>query len=345
MKINWKLAVLFTGAIACSASPVLANAGTPLMWTAFQHLFLGNALIGLIESFVLSSWFKIPSSVGVITAANYVSAWVGAILVVDRFSKIPNITLENAGIWLWIFVAITFWISIVVEYPFFWFALREQKQSAQKAIKATLVIHGLSYFLLLIWYAQSSQISLLTQLDVVSAEQVQPTEEYVLYYLSPDGTQVVRSDLDGTNREIVKESINSRQYHKLEARQDDAGQFDLLTDSDIILSDFAILAPTGYREFGAVSKLIETTNWNYETSVWAAGGIRGYNKQEDLGFHWAIEIPFAVWRIFNGTHLEGDFVVFQLGKDQICILQPQEEKIALIARGKEPLVASPKLPR
>lgn len=91
MKINWKLAILFTGAIAFSASPVLANAGTPLMWTAFQHLFLGNALIGLIESFVLSSWFNIPSSVGVITTANYASAWVGAILEV----KSPTIKVKK----------------------------------------------------------------------------------------------------------------------------------------------------------------------------------------------------------------------------------------------------------
>lgn len=90
MKINWKWTVLLTGAIACSASPVLANAGTPLMRTAFQHLFLGNVLIDLIESFMLSSWFKIPSSVGVITAANYVA------FLIEFHSPQPNPFIVHA---------------------------------------------------------------------------------------------------------------------------------------------------------------------------------------------------------------------------------------------------------
>gem|GEM_PF-5709571 len=34
-----------------------------------------------------------------------------------------------------------------------------------------------------------------------------------------------------------------------------------------------------------------------------------------------------------------DFVVFQLGDNQICILQPLEKKLALITHGKGPIVA------
>ncbi|WP_414527765.1 hypothetical protein [Nodularia chucula] len=51
-----------------------------------------------------------------------------------------------------------------------------------------------------------------------------------------------------------------------------------------------------------------------------------------------MEIPFASWRVSHATHLEGDFVVFQLGNDQICILHPEQRKMALIVRGTQPVV-------
>ena len=35
-------------------------------------------------------------------------------------------------------------------------------------------------------------------------------------------------------------------------------------------------------------------------------------------------------------------MVFQLGGDQICIMDPQKRKIAMIAKGKGPIVAEPK---
>ena len=36
------------------------------------------------------------------------------------------------------------------------------------------------------------------------------------------------------------------------------------------------------------------------------------------------------------------FVVFQLGKDQICLLHMPTKRLALIARGRSPLVVEPK---
>jgi len=57
----------------------------------------------------------------------------------------------------------------------------------------------------------------------------------------------------------------------------------------------------------------------------------------------SIDTPFVQWLIRNGTHIAGDYGVFQLGKDQICILDPEKKRIALIARGFGPVVAKPPL--
>ena len=354
MKTSWKHSAIVAFAIALSPAPVLANAGTPLMWTGLGHLFVGNAVIGIVEGILLSKLFHTPrvKSVNLLVVANYTSAWVGMFLILDRLSHIPIITIENVHIWLWLLVAFAFILTLLIEYPFFWFLLRKQQKAVQKAFKATIIIYGISYLLLFGWYGLNSQTTMLTQLDVVSAEQLQLSEKYILYFMTSDGKQVVRSNLDGKSQESIKDVVATDRNSRLCVGKNEEGKFDLLVNSKVILSDFASLAPTpeppewytcAPNPFGAVPKLTKNTTWEYWTVVWAAGGIRGCNKQENLRFGFALETPFAFWSVKNATHLAGDFVVFQLGDDQLCILQPQEEKIALIARGREPVVVKPKL--
>ncbi len=196
MKASWKLGTLLVFAIALSPSPVVANAGTPLMWTGFGHLFIGNAVIGIVEGLLLSKFFHTPrsKSVNLLVVANYTSAWVGMFLILNRLSHIPSITIENVRVWLWIFVAVAFVLTLFIEYPFFLFLLREQRKAVQKALKATLIIHGISYLLLFGWYGLNSQTTMLTQLDVVSAEQLQPSEQYALYFITPDGKELSKNN-------------------------------------------------------------------------------------------------------------------------------------------------------
>lgn len=345
LKTNWKLLAIIATGIVLLPSPALANAGTPLIWKATLHLFLGNAIIGLVEGLLLSKLFQTSSrkSIQILIIANYVSAWVGTLLMIDRLSNISFITIENAYFWLGIFVILTFVVTLFLEYPFFWFVLKKQQKALQKALKATLIIHSISYILLFGWYATSSQVSMLTQLDVVSAQQIQLQEEYELYFLTPDSKQVVRSNLQGKNQEVVKEIKEIGKDSKLFVRQNEESKFNLLVNGEIILADFASLARPRPPLYEPVPKLTENTNWEYRTVVWAAGGIMGNNKKEKLNFQFALETPFTVWRVSNATQLEEDSVVFQLGENQVCILQPQEKRIALIAKGREPVVVKPKL--
>jgi hypothetical protein len=369
MKINWKLAAIVAFAIVLFPMTALANAGTALMWTALIHLCAGNALIGYLEGRLLSKWFQTHRylSIVILILANYVSAWVGVVWAIGRLARIPKITIENAYLWLCIFAALSFIVTVFVEYPFFWFLLRKQQQSFRKALKATLMIHGISYILLLSWYKLNSPTSLLTELDVVSVDRLQPQEEYVLYFITPDGTQVVRSSLDGKRQDTIKTLKATDEDNKLCIREQNKNTFDLVARSqnyrvkmkdglEVVLSDFVSRIPNYKRPehfsnfeqdrkvdcieyyHETVPKLTENTNWEYLTSVWAAGGIMGHNKTENRHFHFALETPLVSWHVRNATHLSGDFVVLQLGDDHIYILQPQEKKIALIVQGRSPIV-------
>lgn len=297
-------------ALALWPLPAFANAGTPLMWTGLLHLFIGNLVLGYVEAGLLSRLFGVARgrSLLMLILANYASAWAGALLLVNRLSHYSGITIENVRLWLGIFAVLAFGLTLLIEYPFFWALLRQHKQAIQTALKATLLIHGISYLLLFGWYSVNSQTSLLTQLDQVPATQLQPSGNYTLHYLSPDETQAFRSDLSGANPEAI-----------------DRADFDALTTET-------------KQSFGPVPKLTEATNWDFYANVFAGGGLSGYNRTTQARIHLAMETPFAVWAISHATHLKGDLLVFQLGQDQICLLHPETQRIALITRGKHPVV-------
>ena len=357
MKRNWKLAVILGLAIALLPSPVLANAITPAISAMLLHLSIGNVFIGYIEGILLAKWFRIPRgpTTAILILANYASAWAGSFLLMNRLSGMANVTFENAYLWVCLFVVLAFLLTLLVEYPFFWFLLRKREKAVRESLKAAFVIHGISYALLFVWYGLHSPVSLVTQLDVVAAAQLQPPEEYVLYYMTTDGKQVMRSDLEGKRQEVVKEIDVPLRYNQLSACQNQEGQFDLFIkhlgdDKQLILSDFASVVPTYERLdsnnctfdlLGRVPKLTDNTNWEYRTEIWRTGGITGENEKENLSFEFAFETPFISWGVSHATHLEGDFVVFQLRGDRICILQPQENKIAFITPGRKPIVVKP----
>jgi len=302
--------VLLGVVLALYPLPALANAGTPLMWTGILHLFIGNLILGYVEGGLLSWLFHVPRgrSLVVLILANYASAWAGAWLLVNRLSHYSGITIENVQLWLGIFVILAFALTLLIEYPFFWILLRQRKPAILTALKATLLIHGISYLLLFGWYSFNSQTSLLTQLNRVPAAQLQPSRDYTLHYLSPNETQAFHSDLSGAN----PKPMNREEFEAL------------ITESK--------------RIFGPVPKLTETTDWDFDTHPFAGGGLSGYNSTTQTRTHFALETPFAYWAMSHATHLTGDLLVFQLGQDQICLLHPETHRIALIARGKHPVV-------
>lgn len=65
------------------AVPAQADVGTPLIWASFLHLSIGNAIIGLIEGFILSKGCEASRKrcVVSIVIANYASMVVGILSV------------------------------------------------------------------------------------------------------------------------------------------------------------------------------------------------------------------------------------------------------------------------
>lgn len=123
----------------------------------------------------------------------------------------------------------------------------------------------------------------------------------------------------------------------------------------LVLEDFSEHAPIEWRiseahsekaegswlNFGPIPSLAGISDWEFRTGFWSVEGISGNNGKTGEGFQFSLELPFVAWPIRNATHIDGDYVVAQLGDDQICMIHPPSKRIALVARGKGPIVATP----
>lgn len=363
-----RLPFIFLFFAALLPSTAFANAGTPLMWATMGHLVIGNALIGTVEGLLVSALLKTsrPLSGIVFVGANYASAWIGGVLLTGQLADRVDITIENLRLWFCLLVLAAFVLTLLIEFPFCWLLVRKQDRSIRKALKATLLINLASYLVLFGWYWAASGTSMLTQLEIVPAAQLRPPKACALWFISRDGKQILRGDLAGEHVDTVREVSATHRDDRLFARVNDHGRFDLLLHlhaereadekSELVLADFAALAPIDERRrdtadakpygtwfnFGAVPSLgAAGADWRYRTGFWAAEGLSGVNEKTGERVHLALEIPFAAWMTRNAVQLDGGLVLLQLGHDQICLLQPTQKKIALVARGKGPLVAQP----
>jgi hypothetical protein len=352
-------------ALALFPSTALANAGTPLMWASMFHLVVGNAIIGMIEALILGSVFKCPAGrvVPVIIAANYASAWLGAVLLAGRLRSLADITIENIQPWVAGFAAITFVVTLVIEFPFFWWALRPGERPLRNAVLATPLVHGISYALLIALYWAASGTSMLTQLEVVPASELKLSKPYSLCFLTSTGDDVVKVNLNDLRSGPVIATLEADHHNdRLFARRRGDLSFDLFAylASDerdggrevLIAESFFTLAPVEeeiaerhsdsiqgtWFNFGPVPSIASGSAWEFRTGFWASEGLRGQNQETNEKVRFALEVPFAAWPVRNATHLEGGYVVFQLGKDQICLLHADSRRLALITRGRGPVV-------
>jgi hypothetical protein len=353
-------------ALLCLMTPsiALANAGTPLIWAQVFHLLFGNALIGLAEGLVLAALFKIRRgrAVGWMIVANYASAWAGGALLLERLAPLVPVDLGNLRLWFWAFVGLAFMVTLIIEFPLVRLALGRRPNGWRLAVRGTLIVNAISYPLLFGWYWLASGTSLLTSVSVVRAAELGSAPEYVLYYLTMDGA-VMRSDLTGAGKERVAMLGTVARNDRLYVRQGAAGGFDLFAvqisenrskqRTVPVLQNFAANAAIDERmrklegqeadmswyNFGAVAKLGVDSPWSMRVGFWAVEGISC--RREDTGerFRFSLETPFVQWRVRNATQLKGDLVLFQLGDDQICLLDPFGKRIALVTRGQGPVVA------
>ena len=113
------------------------------------YLTIANVMIGVFKGVALSGSWRLPlwRSVRIMTAANFLSAWLGAIyLTIAASYMVPGI---NEHVWSWGAFAGLFGLTILLQRPFVHAVLSPRRATSQQALRATLCIHAVSYPLML----------------------------------------------------------------------------------------------------------------------------------------------------------------------------------------------------
>ena len=328
-----------------------ANAGTPLMWASMLHLAFGNALIGMAEGLLVTKLFKLPRKrcVGWMIVANYFSAWVG-MLVLREVSPKLDWNLYNGWSLFWWFVVAAYLFTIMLEWPLIALCFWKRENWLRGSIKASLLIQSVSYLVLFGWYWVASVKTLYTQMNIVPASELHLPPNLKLFYISAKGGQICEG------AKIVSETTLSDGDERLvcvaNSDQTNTWSLQLLPSSTVVLpvmsgsmaSDETKLNGSPGRNtwmnFGSALRLDTTKSnkWKFYSAFWAAGGLHGRNSENGKWLRCAWETPFANWIVRNVIQLPDERVIFQLGYDQICLLDPDTRRVALIARGRGPAV-------
>ncbi len=349
--------VVLAGLVAVlSARVAWANAGTPLMWTASLHLFIGNAIIGIGEGILVSVFFRasMARSLALLVLANYVSSWAGALaLGLETETRatpwlLGNEPLYHVGRVLLIFTLASFVASVVLEWPFIGLALGRRPHRWRTAALASLFAQTASYAVLVPFYLLGSDISLWTQTKPDRSLAFAKGAPAWVYFIAPGG-EVWRVRPDGSRRAKVATTTAPAENTQLFARRnqpDAAWDLWVRWPSSGEHGWAAIVRPAFAT--GPVSEYEgeQTDDEEHESGLIDADlrplGAREWTwigQRPDLG----LETPWLGWRMGSPVVLPGDLVVISLedGRTppQIVILDIHSRRIGLLARGSGVLVA------
>lgn len=330
----------------------LADVGTPLVWASAFHLFLGNAIIGLFEGWLLARFFELSKRrcVGFLIPANYFSAWIGMMLMSFLFNRFATDIYSGLRV-TWLLVAASYLLTLIVEWPFVALCFRGTQHWFIGSIKGSLLVQSASYVLLFGGYWLLSGTSLYTNMNVVLPDKISAPRGVVMFFIASSDGDVYRSEL-GSFTDTKVADLNSTNHWEdhleLKESQVDGNYWDLAAvlerrQTVVLLphiSSIRQIAPeqahrtSQYGGWGMAPFQVGTatnSNWRFGWANWPDVGMWGRNGSHTVRI--AFGIPFGGWSPYRVIHLPDDKVLLQLDDNQICLVDVPDRKIALIKNG------------
>ncbi|MFH1228525.1 MAG: hypothetical protein V1701_11575 [Planctomycetota bacterium] len=342
------------------SSSVYANAGTPLILAGIFHLPIGNAIIGLIEGLIIFRFFKTNKILSILAMviANYASMFAGMFLMGILYGKTENvISIYNVTYALMALLFTFFLITLIIEWPFCFVLFIKQGKKITRSLYAVIIVNTISYILLIPFYWLFSGLSLINGTELDKTLSFVKDDKAWVYYISPNDGDIYRAKLNGTSVQKIKDAKISGKYKQLFLRPaDEKPYMDLwvldkensLKGPEYLIISHVIdhVTVSSYqkeKDFAPWFKSVdfrpdEQRDWDVYTGFWSIEGLSAKNKKTGQHFWIALETPFIDWSMRNLTILPNDQVIFQLGDNQIIILDLNSRKLGLITKGRSPVV-------
>ena len=344
-----------------AATDAAADAPAPYFFLGFGQLVVGNTLIGVLEGWLIARVFRVSSRRSILwmIAANYASSWIGVYTPsVEDFSP----SLYDLHAYLLLGIAAFFVLTVVVEWPFAWMAVKGTEHRFRKSWVATLLAQTASYALLVPLYWAGSYTSLLDDVELVRTPPVGTPA--VVYYISADEREIRKQRLDGAPI-VVADVASLKRGEHLHVEPSGAGSsLDLFAGATRVATGIGTLpqsdmqspyerCPSDASGFTCVTDLRSADDSGWKVKALYGRGLRATSATNRLRLE--LETPFLHLAFRSITALPADRIVFEVVNGsflglrpsgvqirprlhQICLLDLHSRKLAVIAEGREPLV-------
>ena len=345
-------------------------------YTIIFHVYLAGLVFGATKADHLRRRYKVSMTRGAILliAGTYASAWVWVFgLTSDGFivNAFWRPTIENVVAFNVSMAVVTYLASLLVEFPFVALCLRGRPDGLRESARVTFWMVSVVHALLLAAYAATSHWSELLDTKVAPVADMSLAEAVEVYFISDQGGLVNNGSLGGSLDRIEWTEAFELDESTLDDRlafrpsRDDDESVELVAYSSALMSEGPggvprwdpILLADGIARSATAPDPLDESHWWYEGS-WLRFGLvprLGTQNRTDSwefetgepGFELAggssdrkvrfgVQTPFAQWPVHNATQLPDDKVLLQLGWDQICLYDPEKQRIAVLARGRGP---------
>lgn len=358
-KLFYQIIVFFL--LLITPALALADMGTPVILKGFVHLLFGNLLIGILEGLLIVFLFNTERkrTIRIMILANYATMLTGVIILSYAGGLLHDhifwkATIYNAREYVAGFFVVTFLITIILEWPFCYWALRGKDKQGQRSLYASIAAQTASYAILIPFYIFGGGTSLYgANISIEPSSYFASDKNAYIYFVSLDDKKLCRINLDGKNLSEVNIPHFSNSKVKLSFKLTADGKYLNLYVNDTLLKVNAIpkivekprelssIDWTGsFSRYGPAADLRPEgqRDLDVETmSFYGYKGLRVKNKKSgevlNIGYN---ELP-VTFHAVNATVLPNNQVVFQFG-EQIILLDVHAKKLGLITMGHSPVV-------
>lgn len=347
---------------------ILANTITALTMQTDTYLFVLNALIGVLEGWLLKRFFKGGRhAIAWMIAANYFSAWVGWYIfrwfVESRLdTALGPRPIERVNHVILMLGCIAFALTVLLEIGFVYVAIDRPQRSLTRTLLGTLCVNAISYALICLWFF-STPFTSYVDAQVTSLSDLGPLPHGTLFWVDPSGDVIARNCAgSGPDRRVGKVVIDdyASPYQLRLTRATDANRVGLsviyshhsypgqptttedVPDYDVLLTDAgdARALPADYWEQSQVllKNILDLRPPDHRQTLVQFDRYRCFLRTDVPGGpRTSLRVGFAgfQWSTEQPTVLPDDKIVFEW-EEQIVLFDPHARKIAFVAHGTCP---------
>jgi hypothetical protein len=250
---------------------------------------------------------------------------------------------------VWTLLAVTFVITLIIEWPFYYFAMRHLRRRWSSVLSVGIANVG-SYILLLLFYVWISR-NTLSDFQLQAGLGSIRLPEYSVLYISPADGDVYLLRLDGSAPQhlftLGERSEQASLELKMDAEADRANLVVQVEHAESIIAPMDVIR--GSRQIEPDVRRAwadediddfrppEMRTWKFRTSVWAYWAFSAFKGDRASSLDVALDLPILSWPASLVAAVPGEYAIFEFGP-QIVLFDPSKRTLHFLVLGQGPLV-------